>query len=258
MNNDDKYLNRLISVITNDLPDNVNPTRLKNKIKNEFGQPFFLKKGSSKSTISANGKKHILTLFKQEQNVYNAVVDLLNTHLKWLFIYCNDTFESKNPISRPIVKSPLDTKEQIRDCIKKYMNDNHDIGNECNNESLGIQDLVSYDDAENMSEKLQSVYMFMSLFRFTQSGKKYIDHKKNYCILLNEFINNLAILLKDNDNKILTRSSKFILFSPTIVQNKKNDLTSFKIIKSENLKKYGQFILEVIINENLFKLKESQ
>ena len=205
--------------------------------------------------MTNKGKKHIINLFKQEQNVYNTVIELLNTHLNWLFIYCNDTFVDISSNEEPAVNA-IETKEQIRGYIKEYMKQNHKFTNECNDENLGIHDLISY-DTENMSEKSQAVYMFMALFRITHSGKKHINHKKNYCILLNEFINNLTTLLEDSNNTLLTKTTKIILFSPEIVTvTHEENLKSFKNINSPNIKTYGKFILNNIINK-LFKNNES-
>ncbi len=249
-----EYLNRLITVVSN--PGAISTPQLKHKIRNEFGVPFFQRKNGKTYNITTNGRKHIINLFKQEQNVYNTVIELLNTHLNWLFIYCNDTFVDISSNEEPAVNA-IETKEQIREKIKEYMKQKHKFTNECNDENLGIRDLISY-DTENMSEKLQTVYMFMSLFRITQSGKKHINHKKNYCILLNEFINNLTTLLEDSNNKILTKTTKIILFSPEIVTVKhEENLKSFKNINSPNIKTYGRFILNNIINK-LFKNNESE
>jgi hypothetical protein len=245
----DDYTRRLIKSIKNKEGEAITPEVIQS-IYEQFGYPFFIKMGPTNLAITNKGKNHIYAMFKQEQNMYNTVVQLLKTHLNWLSVYCHDTFNADTNKRLPNNKTqPSFTKETIRKYIKDYMTLNYKFTNECNDENLGIRDLISYDDTENMSEKLQAVYMFMSLFRITQSGKPRVDHKKNYCILLNEFINNLTSLLIANNNTILTKTTKFMLFSREVVIKEEDFGSLSQNIKSPNIQHYGNFILVNIINK---------
>ena len=217
MNKD--YVQRLAQFVSDSPALNV-PTLAK-KIETHFGSPLLDEKLSyGTGILTTNAKKTIKSLFRQQPNIYNTVVYLLRSHLNWLNIYCKEAFDSDNPNSGSTSTiTDINTTENIRKKILNYMNKKHKLNIENCTENTTIRDLITYDSTESMDEKLRTAYMFLSMFRITQSSKSGVDNTKNYCILLNEFMTNLEKLLVVN-NKITKTTTKRILFLSKPINNK--------------------------------------
>lgn len=259
MSND--YVQRLAKFVKYKSAFNV--PRLAAEIEKQFGSPLLdgATELSNGKKLSKNAKKTIRSLFRQQPNIYNTVVYLLQSHLNWLNIYCKETFDSDsdsdtsaNSITTTL--NDINTTENIRKKILEYMKKKHSLDIEKCTENTTISDLISYDSSENMDEKLRTAYMFLSMFRITQSSKSGVDNTKNYCILLNEFITTLEKLLVVN-NKITKTTTKRILFlskpiNNTLLKNYNKFNKIISSISSIGIRKYGIFILENIINKIFF------
>jgi hypothetical protein len=237
----------------------LNVPNLAKKIEKHFGSPLLdgaTELGNGKK-LSKNAKRTIKSLFRQQPNIYNTVVYLLRSHLNWLNIYCKEAFDSDNPnFGSTSTLNDINTTENIRKKILNYMNKKHKLNIENCTENTTIRDLITYDSTESMDEKLRTAYMFLSMFRITQSSKSGVDNTKNYCILLNEFMTNLEKLLVVN-NKITKTTTKRILFLSKPINNKikkkKEEYNSnLSDISSLGIREYGVFILENIINKIFF------
>jgi len=239
----------------------LNVPNLAKKIEKHFGSPLIgeMKLSTGTGILTTNAKKTIKSLFRQQPNIYNTVVYLLRSHLNWLNIYCKEAFDSDsdnpNPGSTSTI-TDINTIENIRQKILKYMNTKHELNIENCTENTTIRDLITYDSTESMDEKLRTAYMFLSMFRITQSSKSGVDNTKNYCILLNEFMTNLEKLLVVN-TKITKTTTKRILFLSKPINNKiKKKKEEYKSnlsdISSLGIREYGVFILENIINKIFF------
>ena len=248
------------------------PTSRNNLAKNifkEFGYPFL--KASNAININRNGKKKltsdsirkIIELLKTDQKFYDTLVNFLVTHLNWLYIYCSGMFEKKKEEIEPIKKNFESYEEifknsniriiNIRNLIIKYINLNYIDIKQCDS-STSLSDLVKYDNSDDLSEQMRTAYIFLSVLRLRQSSEKKnkTDDSENFCILLNHFLENINTLLSSNENKILQKIP---------IYNKLSSLYSVKKISGDDLKKklsgihsdeikdYGVFILENIINE---------
>lgn len=250
-----RYITNLIEVIKEKEKESMNVNQIARLIEKRFGSPLY------DGVIKYNGKtltpttiKTIKSLFGQQHNIYNSIVYLLQSHLNWLNIYCKETFDGQNSNSGTAINMKI--KNDIRNKILTYMKRNHNLDIENCNENTRISDLITYDSSENIDDKLKTAYMFLSMFRITQSSKTEVDHTKNYCILLNEFMTNLEKLLVVN-NKITKTTTKRVLFLPKTVNNNikiKEDeyLSNLSDISSPGIRNYGVFILKYIINALFF------
>lgn len=249
---------------------NINKDNLAQNIFEEFGYPFL--KESSYIPINNSGKKKlnpasikkIIELLKTDQKFYDTLVNFLVTHLNWLYIYCSGMFEKKKEKINLIKtnynlykKSFNDSNNKriinIRNLIIKYINLNYIDIKQCDS-STSLSDLVKYDNSDDLSEQMRTAYIFLSVLRLRQSSEKKnkTDDSENFCILLNHFLENINTLLSSNENKILQKIP---------INNKLSSLYSVKKISGDDLKKklsgihsdeikdYGVFILENIINK---------
>ena len=270
---DDTHLKeRLTTFLNNKIQTYKEPTSrntLAENIFKEFGYPFL--KVSSDITINRSGKKKltpdsirkIIELLKTDQKFYDTLVNFLVTHLNWLYIYCSGMFEKKKEKIEPIKKNFESYEEifkksniriiNIRNLIIKYINLNYIDIKQCDS-STSLSDLVKYDNSDDLSEQMRTAYIFLSVFRLRQSSEKKnkTDDSENFCILLNHFLENINTLLSSNENKILQKIQKNKTLSPLYSVNKikKDDLEKkLSGIHSEEIRNYGVFILENIINE---------
>jgi len=250
------YLTRLADFVKG--RHRLSSDQLAKEIEKQFGSPLL--EGaitSDKGILTTNAKNTIKSLFRQQPNIYNTVVYLLQSHLNWLNIYCKETFDIGNSTSNNTTTiNDIKTTENIRQKILKYMNKKHKLNIENCTENTTIRDLITYDSTESMDEKLRTAYMFLSMFRITQSSKSGVDNTKNYCILLNEFMTNLEKLLVVN-TKITKTTTKRILFLSKPINNnikKKEDeyRSNLSDISSPGIREYGVFILDNIINKIFF------
>jgi hypothetical protein len=198
--------------------------------------------------LSQQSKNNILLLLKYRKNIYKIVVQLLQNHLQWLNIYCSALFVNSNNKNYTPNNKNIQSMDSIKLDIINYMKFYHNFQDECS-ESTSIDDLISYDETDKMSNKLQAVYLFMSVLRLGQSQKTSINDKYYYCILLNEFIKNLKILLTTNNTSVPLKNSKLAIVPFKLKTGEEYDID----VGNSGIKKYGKFILDNIINKLFIK-----
>ena len=255
MNND--YVQRLAEFVK--YKSELSAPKLASEIEKHFGSSLIgeMKLSTGKGILTTTAKGTIKSLLKQQPNIYNTVVYMLQSHLNWLNIYCKETFDSNTSInSITTTLNDIKSIENIREKILEYMTKNYSLVKEKCTENTTISDLISYDSSENMDEKLKTAYMFLSMFRITQSSKSGVDTTRNYCILLNEFMTNLEKLLVVN-SKITKTTNKPILFlskpiNNTLIKNGTKFRKILSSISSIGIREYGIFILNNIINKIFF------